>query len=64
MNDKSSSGPEIESFNLEDLDISALDTRLELTTLLPHNVLPVCSVNCETNSSGGGACVIEGFPHG
>jgi hypothetical protein len=48
MTDKHSSGPEIESFNLEDLDISALDARLELTTLVPQ-VMPVCFGNCNSN---------------
>jgi hypothetical protein len=58
MNDKFSSGPEIESFNLEDLDISALDVRLELTTLLPQNFLPVCPGNCSSNVQG---CGTEGI---
>jgi hypothetical protein len=40
--------PEIESFNLADLDVSALDARLELTTLIPHGIV-VCPGNCSTN---------------
>jgi hypothetical protein len=40
--------PEIESFNLADLDVSALDVRLELTTLLPHN-FPGCDGFCDVN---------------
>jgi hypothetical protein len=39
--------PEIESFNLADLDISALDPRLELTMILPQYI--VCGGNCATN---------------
>jgi hypothetical protein len=33
---------EIESFNLAELDVSGLDMRLELTTLMPHLVAPDC----------------------
>ena len=38
---------EIESFNLGDLDVSALDARLELTTVIPDII--VCPGNCSTN---------------
>jgi hypothetical protein len=38
---------EIESFNLADLDITALDTRLELTTIIPQYI--ICDGNCSTN---------------
>ena len=41
--------PEIESFNLAELDVSALDVRLELTSLVPHN-LPGCDNNCSTHT--------------
>jgi hypothetical protein len=58
MNDKFSSGPEIESFNLGDLDISALDARLELTTLLPQKFLPICPGNCSANGQG---CITDGI---
>jgi hypothetical protein len=34
--------PEIESFNMSELDVSGLDTRLELTTLMPEIVTPDC----------------------
>jgi len=40
--------PEIESFNLADLNVSALDTRIELTTLLPHTIIR-CPGNCNTD---------------
>lgn len=45
--------PEIESFNLADLDVSALDVRLELTALVPHGII-VCYENCTVN------CVCHG----
>ncbi len=41
--------PEIESFNLADLDVSALDVRLELTAIVPHN-FPGCDGNCSTHT--------------
>ena len=41
---------EIESFNLADLDVSALDARLELTTVIPDII--VCPGNCTTNCGG------------
>ena len=41
---------EIESFNLTDLDVSALDARLELTTVIPDII--VCPGNCSTNCVG------------
>jgi hypothetical protein len=44
---------EIESFNLADLDVSALDVRLELTNLLPHGII-ICPSNCSVN------CVCHG----
>ena len=44
--------PEIESFNLTDLDVSALDMRVELTTLVPHII--ICPGNCSVN------CVCHG----
>jgi hypothetical protein len=53
--DRSSQLPEIESFNLAELDVSALDVRLELTSLVPHN-LPGCDGNC---SSHGFSCGIN-----
>lgn len=34
--------PEIESFNMSELDVSGLDTRLELTTLMPEIMTPDC----------------------
>jgi hypothetical protein len=43
---KSPAIPEIESFNLADLNVSGLDARLELTTVIPQ--LIVCD-NCTTN---------------
>jgi hypothetical protein len=41
--------PEIESFNLSDLDVSALDFRLELSTLIPQCTLIICTGNCSVN---------------
>jgi hypothetical protein len=39
---------EIESFNLADLDVSAMDSRLEMTTLIPQCTLIICTGNgCE-----------------
>ena len=48
MTEDRAPGPEIMSFNLAELDVSALDVRLELTTIMPH-VIPVCHGNCSTN---------------
>jgi hypothetical protein len=42
MTESSGELPEIESFNMSELDVSGLDTRLELTTLLPRIVTPDC----------------------
>jgi hypothetical protein len=43
--------PEIESFNMADLDVSGLDMRLELTTILPNVI--VCDGNCPENNTCG-----------
>lgn len=40
---------EIESFNLADLDVSGLDMRLELTTIVPACTLIMCNENCTGN---------------
>lgn len=50
---------EITSFNLADLNIDALDTRLELTTMLPQFI--ICEGNCSTNGSCGynSGCVVH-----
>jgi hypothetical protein len=52
--------PEIQSFNLADLNVSALDMRLELTGMIPACTLVICegnscpsngcNVDCATNS--------------
>jgi hypothetical protein len=47
MADNNNRNPEIESFNLADLDVSALDTRLELTTMVPQYI--ICPGNCPSN---------------
>jgi uncharacterized Fe-S radical SAM superfamily protein PflX len=51
---------EIESFNLADLDVSAMDSRLEMTTLIPQCTLIICGgncgVNCFANTRGGCNC--------
>jgi hypothetical protein len=39
--------PEIQSFNVADLDLSALDSRLELSALVPEWI--ACSGNCAEN---------------
>ena len=46
--------PEIESFNLADLDVAGLDMRLELATLIPQ----LCVLDCGANGCGshGGTC--------
>ena len=40
---------EIESFNLTEMDVSGLDMRLELTTIVPQS--PICNTysNCPSN---------------
>jgi hypothetical protein len=43
------SAPEIESFNLSDLDVSALDVRFELTSMIPACTLIICEGNCNVN---------------
>ena len=51
--------PEIESFNLADLDVAGLDMRLELTTLIPQLCVLSCGSNhdfCECHSNGGCEC--------
>jgi hypothetical protein len=44
--------PEIESFNLADLNVAALDVRLELTSMIPACTLIICEGNCSTNCDG------------
>ena len=60
--------PEIESFNLTDLNVSALDTRIELTTLLPHTIIRCpgncstdCEVNCNVNCESNGWCNCDSY---
>jgi hypothetical protein len=43
-NDSTPEEPEIESFNLADLDVSPLDVRLELTSLLPQAPHPCTNI--------------------
>jgi hypothetical protein len=45
-----STAAEIESFNLADLDVNALDVRLELTSLIPEVI--ACGSNCPDNCAG------------
>jgi hypothetical protein len=45
VTDSSNDLPEIESFNMSELDVSGLDTRLELTTLIPRIVSPDCALS-------------------
>jgi hypothetical protein len=49
MSSEYSASLEITSFNLADLNVDALDTRLELTTILPQFI--ICEGNCSTNGS-------------
>ena len=53
-----SDGLEIESFNLADLDVTAMDARLELTGMIPACTLIFCGDNCTHNCIGncGTAC--------
>jgi hypothetical protein len=46
--------PEIESFNLAELDVSGLDARLELTAIVPQFI--VCDQNCPENTIG---CTVD-----
>jgi hypothetical protein len=50
--------PEIESFNMSELDVSGLDMRLELTTLMPRILAPNCgpSYGCSCYSNSGCTC--------
>jgi hypothetical protein len=61
MEGRGDPGPEIESFNLSDTDMSVLDERLEMTSISPQ--LIVCVQNCPTDDictcygiGGGCAC--------
>ena len=57
MRDRVASGPEIESFNLADLDVAALDVRLELASLIPACLLVDCVGNCSHNCER--HCVVD-----
>jgi hypothetical protein len=43
---------EIESLNLSDIDVSALDARLEMTNIIPNSI--ICIENCSSN----GTCTV------
>jgi len=67
MRQRTSSVPEIESFNLADLDVAALDVRLELTTLIPACTLVICEGNTGGGSHCGTKCGVfcdKNAPHG
>jgi hypothetical protein len=49
--------PEIESFNLADLDVSAMEVRLELTS-----VMSACPHVCFENTCPGHGCDVNGNP--
>ena len=58
--------PEIESFNLADLDVAVLDVRLELASLIPACLLIDCLGNCGHDCgvhcgtlTGKGACNLD-----
>ena len=46
--------PEVESFNLAELNVSGLDMRLELTTIVPQT--PICTTNCPHNCATNCGC--------
>jgi hypothetical protein len=50
--------PEIQSFNMAELDVSGLDMRLELTTLMPRMIAPDCGpgYGCSCYSNSGCQC--------
>jgi hypothetical protein len=50
--------PEIQSFNMAELDVSGLDMRLELTTLMPRMIAPDCGpgYGCSCYSNSGCSC--------
>ena len=52
---------EIESFNLADLDVTAMDARLELTGMIPACTLIICGDNCTHNCTGHcvTACIVD-----
>ncbi len=61
-----SQSPEIESFNLADLDVSALDARLELTTILPqyivcNNCSTDCGIHCTVDCSYNTGCTCHSY---
>jgi hypothetical protein len=47
--------PEIESLNLADLNVSGLDPRMELSTIIPQLIVCVqlCSYNCTCHGVDG-----------
>jgi hypothetical protein len=51
MSGKRDELPEIESFNLADLDVSGLDMRFELTTILPAGQCIRDNCSCNDNST-------------
>jgi hypothetical protein len=55
--------PEIESFNMSELDVSGLDMRLELTTLMPRILAPNCgpSNRCSCYSHNVYECTCHSF---
>jgi hypothetical protein len=48
---------EIESLNLSDTDVSMLDARLEMTTIIPQ--LIVCGENCGAICFGNANCRVD-----
>jgi hypothetical protein len=57
MNDPHARSMEIESLNLSDTDVSMLDARLEMTTIIPQ--LIVCGENCGAICYGNASCKVN-----
>ena len=58
------SPPEIESFNLADLDVAALDVRLELSSLIPACTLIDCVGYDHCNTHCASKCDIDCMTNG
>jgi hypothetical protein len=57
MDDPHPHAMEIESLNLSDTDVSMLDARLEMTTIIPQ--LIVCGENCGAICYGNSSCKVD-----
>jgi len=59
MTEPDSEHLEIESFNLSDLNVAAMDVRLELTSLIPSSII-ICDENACPDYYG---CGVNTCPH-